>query len=39
MNPTIVPVEKDGKVVDYKVVYAEDYVQQHLEYGKKYGTL
>jgi dipeptidyl-peptidase-3 len=39
MNPTIVPVEKGGKVVDYKVVYAEDYIQQHLEYGKKYGTL
>ena len=39
MNPTIVPVEKAGKVVDYKVVYAEDYLQQHLEYGKKYGTL
>ena len=39
MNPTIVPVEKGGKVVDYKVVYAEDYLQQHLEYGKKYGTL
>ena len=32
-------VEKGGKVVDYKVVYAEDYIQQHLEYGKKYGTL
>ena len=39
MNPTIVPVEKGGKVVDYKLVYAEDYLQQHLEYGKKYGTL
>jgi dipeptidyl-peptidase-3 len=39
MNPTIVPVEKGGKVVDYKVVYADDYLQQHLEYGKKYGTL
>ena len=39
MNPAIVPVEKGGKVVDYKLVYAEDYLQQHLEYGKKYGTL
>ena len=39
MNPTIVPVEKGGKVVDYKVVYDDDYLQQHLEYGKKYGTL
>ena len=39
MNPTIVPVEKGGKVVDYKLVYADDYLQQHLEYGRKYGTL
>jgi dipeptidyl-peptidase-3 len=39
MNPAIVPVEKGGKVVDYKVVYDEDYLQQHLEYGKKYATL
>ena len=39
MNPAIVPVEKGGKIVDYKLVYAEDYLEQHLEYGKKYGTL
>ena len=39
MNPTIVPVTKNGQVVDYKVVYADDYLQQHLEYGKKYATL
>ena len=39
MNPDIVPVEKNGKVIDYKLVYADDYLAQHLEYGKKYSTL
>lgn len=39
VNPDIVPVEKDGKVVDYKIVYADDYLRQQLNYGKKYSTL
>lgn len=39
VNPEIVPVEKDGKVVDYKISYVEDFLGQQLEYGKKYGTL
>lgn len=39
VNPDIVPVEKDGKVVDYKIVYVDNYLQQHLDYGKKYRTL
>lgn len=39
LNPDIVPVEKDGKVVDYQLVYPEDYLVQQLEYGKKYGVL
>ena len=39
LNPDIVPVEKAGKVVDYKLVYAESYLDQMLEYGKKYSTL
>ena len=39
VNPDIVPVEKDGKVVDYKVVYVDNYLQQQLDYGKKYRTL
>ena len=39
LNPEIVPVEKDGVVVDYEVRYADDYLGQHLEYGKKYATL
>lgn len=39
VNPEIVPVEKDGKVVDYKVVYPDDYLGQMLEYCHKYSTL
>lgn len=39
VNPDIVPVEKEGKVVDYKIVYVDNYLQQQLDYGKKYRTL
>ena len=39
LNPTIVPVKKNGEVIDYQIEYAEDYLGQHLEYGRKYATL
>ena len=39
INPDIVPVVKDGKVVDYQVVYGDDFLQQQLQYGKQYRTL
>jgi dipeptidyl-peptidase-3 len=39
INPDIVPVEKDGKIVDYEVIYNDDYLKQQLDYGKKYRTL
>ena len=39
INPEIVPVEKDGKVVDYKIMYNDNYLDQMLQYGKKYSTL
>ncbi len=39
VNPNIVPVEKDGKIVDYKIEYVDNYLQQQLDYGKKYRTL
>ena len=39
INPEIRPVEKSGKVVDYEIVYSDDYLGQMLEYGRKYGTL
>ena len=39
VNPEIVPVEKDGKIVDYRVEYTDDYLGQMMEYGRKYSTL
>ena len=39
LNPEIVPVKKSGKVVDYKIVYNDNYLDQMLQYGKKYSTL
>ena len=39
VNPTIVPVEKSGKVVDYRLEYTDDYLGQMMEYGEKYATL
>ena len=39
INPEIVPVEIDGKIVDYQIVYNENYLDQMLQYGKKYSTL
>ena len=39
LNPEIVPVEKGGKVVDYKIVYCDNYLDQMLQYGKKYSAL
>lgn len=39
LNPDIVPVEKNGKVVDYKLEYPTSLLDQMLQYGKKYSTL
>ena len=39
LNPEIVPVVKGGKVTDYEIVYQESYIDQMLQYGKKYSTL
>ena len=39
INPEIVPVEKDGEIVDYEIVYTDDYLGQMMQYGRKYGTL
>ena len=39
LNPEIVPVKKGDKVVDYKIVYNESYLDQMLQYGEKYSTL
>ena len=39
VNPDIVPVMKGGKIVDYKIEYADSYLDQMLQYGKEYSTL
>ncbi len=39
INPEIIPVEENGQVVDYKVEYPSDFVEQHLNYGRKYSFL
>ena len=39
INPDIVPVVKDGQVVDYEVVYGDDFLKQQLQYGRDYKTL
>ena len=39
INPEIQPVYDGGEIVDYQVVYTDDYLGQMLLYGKKYGTL
>ena len=39
INPEIVPVVENGEVVDYKVEYPDDFVAQHINYGKNYSFL
>ena len=39
LNPEIVPVKKAGRVVDYEIVYNDSYLDQMLQYGRKYSTL
>ena len=39
VNPEIIPVEENGKVVDYRIEYVTDYLGQMLEYGRDYSTL
>lgn len=39
VNPTVVPVSRLGKVIDYKIVYTDDYLGQMMEYGRSYSTL
>ncbi|MBP5537994.1 MAG: dihydrofolate reductase [Bacteroidales bacterium] len=39
INPEIVPVYKGKNIVDYEIVYKDNYLEQMLEYGRKYATL
>ena len=36
VNPDIVPVVKDGKVVDYTLEYTDSFLDQQLKYGRDY---
>ena len=36
VNPVIVPVIKDGKVVDYTLEYTDSFLAQQLKYGRDY---
>ena len=39
VNPEIVPVMKNGEVVDYRIDYSEGYMEQMLRYGREYAAL
>ena len=39
IQPKLVPVMQDGKLIDVKVEYPKDFTQQMLEYGKTYNYL
>jgi dipeptidyl-peptidase-3 len=39
MNPVFEPIEKDGKIVDIRISYPEDYVEQMQYYSKQYSYL
>lgn len=39
IQPRLVPVEQNGKIVDVKVEYPKDFAQQMLEYSKNYSFL
>lgn len=39
INPDIVPVEKDGEIVDYEIRYCDDFLAQMLDYTKNYSVL
>ncbi|MBD2716485.1 hypothetical protein KBK19_15695 [Microvirga sp. STR05] len=39
IQPRLVPVEQDGKIVDVKVEYPTDFAKQMLDYGRKYRLL
>lgn len=39
IQPKLVPVKQGNKIVDVKIQYPEDFVQQMMEYGKEYSFL
>jgi dipeptidyl-peptidase-3 len=39
IQPRLVPVEREGRIIDVKVEYPDNFANQMLEYGRKYKTL
>jgi dipeptidyl-peptidase III len=39
IQPRLIPATEDDKIVDVKIEYPEDFVQQMLEYGRDYSFL
>jgi dipeptidyl-peptidase-3 len=39
IQPKLIPVKQGDKIVDVKIEYPEDFVQQMMEYGKEYSFL
>lgn len=39
INPRLVPVERDGKIVDVEIEYPADFTEQMLEYAERYSFL
>ncbi|MCX8149133.1 dipeptidyl-peptidase 3 family protein [Thermaurantimonas aggregans] len=39
VNPELVPVEKDGQIIDIRVEYPTSFKQQMLDYGRRYSFL
>ena len=39
INPRLVPVERNGEIVDVRIEYPDDFASQMLEYAEKYSFL
>lgn len=39
INPVLVPVEENGKIIDVKIEYPSDFTKQMLDFGKNYSFL
>lgn len=39
IQPRLVPVTRNGEIIDVKIEYPEDFLQQMLTYGEKYSNL
>ncbi|SDD25762.1 dipeptidyl peptidase 3, partial [Williamwhitmania taraxaci] len=39
LNPVLVPVEKNGEIIDVKIEYPTDYAGQMMEYGKTFSFI